>query len=252
MRRTVLCLIMALAMYGIYMYTLPVKAPDETAMASGEAQISVQIVLPEKKLYAVVLSTYDSEDEARPDAAAYSLRGAAGTIIETHSGWALLGAGYTTEGEAASVCAQLRSAENIDAQVMIFSADEVRISVTATHSQTEAIRSALDILDEIPITLMQLAAQLDDGSLNTATARTLVSVELTETLAARDALSAALGTTSDIFSRLTETEIMELCDTLSIISDESGPRGLSMSSWLKQCALETALGQIDLMNTISR
>jgi len=252
MRRTVLCLIMAMAMYGIYMYTLPDTTPDEAAMASGEAQISAQLVLPEKKLYAVVLGTYDSEDEARPDAAAYSLRGAAGMIIETNSGWALLGSGYNTEGEAASVCAQLRSGENIDAQVMLFSADELRVSVTATHSQTEAIRSALDILDEIPAKLMQLAAQLDDGSLNTSTARTLVSVELTETIAARDALTAALGTTADIFSRLTETEIMELCDMLSVIADEAGPRGLSLSSWLKQCALETGLGKIDLMNTISR
>lgn len=252
MRRTVLCLIMAMVMYGIYMYTLPAPDPDEAAMASGEAQISAQIVLPEKKLYAVVLGTYDTEEEARPDAAAYSLRGAAGTIYEINSGWALLGSGYDTEGEAASVCAQLRSGENIDAQVMLFSADELRVSVTATHSQTEAIRGALDILDEIPAKLMQLAAQLDDGSLNTATARTLASVELTETLAARDALTAALGTTADIFSRLTETEIMELCDTLSIIADDSGPRSLSMSSWLKQCALETSLGVIELMNTLSR
>lgn len=252
MRRTLVCLMLAIAMYGIYMYTLPASVPQEAAMASGEAQINSHITLPAKALYAVVLGVYDTEEEARPDAAEYALRGAAGTIVETNDGWALLGAGYRTEGEAASVCAQLRSNEDIDAQVMLFSADEVRISLTATRTQTEAIAAALDIMDDMPDTLMQLAAQLDGGGMNTATSRTLTAAALTEAEATRDTLSAAIGTTTDIFSRLTETKIMEFCDTLKLISDDDGPRGLSFSSWLKQCSLETELGIIGLMNTMSR
>lgn len=252
MRRTLICLMLAVAMYGVYMYTLPASVPQEAAMASGEAQVNSQITLPAKALYAVVLGVYDTEDEARPDAAAYALRGAAGTIVETNDGWALLGAGYRTEGAAASVCAQLRSNEDIDTQVMLFGADEVRISLTATRTQTEAIAAALDMLEDMPDTLMQLAAQLDRGDINTATSRTLAAAALTEAEAARDALSAAIGTTADIFSRLTETEIMEFCDTLRLISGEDGPRGLSFSSWLKQCSLETELGMIALMDAMSR
>ena len=68
----------------------------------------------------------------------------------------------------------------------------------------------------------------------------------------RDRLSDALGNTADIFSRLVETELMELCDMIAIVGDEEGPRGLSFSSWLKQAALETELGIVNLMNTLSR
>ena len=252
MRKTVLCLIMAIAMYGAYMYTLPAVTDNELAAVSGEAQITAQITLPEKRLYAVSLGTYDTEDEARPDAAAYALRGAAGLIHETNDGWAILGAGYSTEGEAGSVCSQLRANEDISAQVILFDTDEVRISLTATRTQTEAITAALDMLEDMPSALMQLAAQLDGGSLNTATARTLVSVGYSDACAARDALTSALGTTADIFARLVETEIMELCDSLEIISSEAGPRGLSFSSWLKQCALETDLGIICMMDALRR
>ncbi|MBQ4088304.1 MAG: SPOR domain-containing protein [Clostridia bacterium] len=252
MRRTIICLFMALAMYGVYMYTLPEKVSEEAAMASVEAQISAQLTLPAKRVYAVALGIYDSEEEARPDAAAYALRGAAGYIVETNDGWALLGAAYASEGEAASVCSQLRKDEDIDAQVILFSADEVRIGLTAARTQTDVITEALDMLEDIPGELMQLAAQIDAGQCGTDTAQSLMAVKHTECVKLRDRLSDALGNTADIFSRLVETELMELCDMIAIVGDEEGPRGLSFSSWLKQAALETELGIVNLMNTLSR
>ena len=252
MRRTVFCLILALAMYVSYMYTLPGDDGGSAAMASGEAQISAQVVLPAKRLYAVALGVYDTDEEARPDAAAYSLRGAAGHIVETESGWAILGAAYSSEGEAGSVCAQLKSDEDIPAQVMLFSAEEVRIALSATQTQTEAITGALDVLEDMPGELYMLAAQIDAGQCDTATARSLAAVKRTRCEEARDALTEALGTSADIFSRLIETELMELCDMMKIISGDDGPRGLSFSSWLKQAALETELGMIDMMHAMGR
>lgn len=252
MRRTIICLFMAIMMYGVYMYTLPAPAADHAAMAAAEPQISAQIVLPQKRLYAVALGTYDTEEEARPDAAAYALRGAAGLIVEINDGWAILGAGYSSDGEAASVCSQLRHNEDISAQVMLFSADELRIGLTAARTQTEAITGALDMLEDTPKALMQLAAQIDSGQCSTGTAQSLMAVKHTECLKKQEALSSSLGSTADIFSRLVETEMMELCDMLSVVAAEDGPRGLSFSSWLKQSALETELGVISLMNAISR
>ena len=252
MRRTVICLIMALAMYGAYMYTLPAEIPEEAAMASVGAPVSAQLTLPAKRVYAVALGLYDSEEEARPDAAAYALRGAAGYIVETNDGWALLGAAYASEGEAASVCSQLRRDEYIDAQVILFSADEVRIGLTAARAQTDVISEALDMLEDIPGELMQLAAQIDAGQCGTDTAQSLMAVKHTECVNLRDRLSDALGNTADIFSRLVETELMELCDMTAIVGDEECPRGLSFSSWLKQAALETELGMISLMNALNR
>lgn len=252
MRRTVLCLIMAMMMYGVYMYTLPESTGGDAAMASGGAQISAQVTLPAKRLYAVVLGRYDTEAEARPDAAAYALRGAAGSIVETEDGWVILGMGYDSDSEAGSVCAQLRNNEDIGAQVMLFSAEEVRMALTATRAQAEAITGALDILEDVPGELYQLAAQIDSGQCDTSTARSLMAVKHTECARARDGLTAALGTTADIFSRLVETELMELCDMLAIVADDGGPRGLSFSSWLKQGALETELGMIALMKAVGR
>lgn len=233
------------------MYTLPAP-PGDAAMTSSGAQITTQVTLPEKKLYAVALGMYDTQSEARPYAAEYAQRGAAGVIVETGEGWALLGAGYDSEAEAGSVCAQLRANEDISAQVIMFGADEVQISLTASRVQAEAIIAALDILGSMPAELMQLASQLDRSEINAATARTLTAVALAESACTRDALISALGTTADIFSRLTETEIMELCCMLETAADGDGMRGLGLSSWLKQCALETELGIIGLMNTVSR
>lgn len=250
MRRTFLCLIASILMYGLYIYTLPAGDDGGAAQAAAEPRVSAQIVMPSVRLYAVALGVYDSEAEARPDAALYADRGAAGCIVETDDGWALLGAGYSSDGDAGSVCAQLRSGEGIDAQVMLFSADEVRVSMTATQGQANAVQNALEIIFTLPDDLSALSQQIDRGECDAATARALLAMRYTEARGVLDELSLALGDTADIFCRTVETLLDDTCAQLGEMCADGGPTGLALSSLMKQCSLETRLGLINMMNAL--
>lgn len=252
MRRTFLWLMSSIIMYCIYVYSLPpVPAAATAVQADAGARISAQLTLPARHIYAVTLGIFDTEDEARLAAAGYALRGAAGCTVEVENGWALIGAGYPEEGDAASVCAQLRSSEDIDAQVLIFGADDVRLSMTATRPQADRITAALKLLDDVPAELMSLAGQLDSGACDAATVRSLIAIRATdaETLLAQ--LSAELGNTSDIFCRMVETRLIELHEKLAYMCGEASPTGLMLSSHMKQCAIETWLDMINMMHTLS-
>ena len=251
MKRTFLWLSMSIIMYGIYLYTLPMPAAvDSVAQASTQARITARITLPQTRMYAVSLGTYDSAEEARPDAARYAQRGAAGCVIETDGGWSLIGAAYDTDGEARSVCERLNSAEGIDAEVILFSADEVRLSVSAAASQTEALAGALDALSDIPGELMELSGSIDRGDCAPGTARSLLALKSGELSELRAQLETELSDTADIFSRMVETRLNDLCLKIQAASAEDGPAGLALSSALKQCAVETWLDMISMMHTL--
>lgn len=253
MRRTFLCLMASILMYGIYIYNLPRPAASvAAAQTTAEPRITAQFELDRIRLYAVALGVYDTETEARLAAARYTLRGAAGCIEETEDGWALLGAGYASNAEAASVCRQLAVNENIAAQVMLFGAEGLRISMTAARSQSAAVSAALDSLSVVPGELMSLSGQLDSGACDTATIRSLISIKAAELQIQLTNLSDVLGVTADIFCRIIETNLAALCERMAVLSTNDGPSGLMLSSCMKQCALETQLGIIDMLHTLSR
>lgn len=251
MRRTFILIITSIIMYGLYIYTLPITdTVGSAAQAAAEARIATGITLPAVRLYAVSLGTYPAEELARTAAARYALRGAAATIVETEDGWALLGAGYASDGNASSVCSQLRSGEGINAQVILFSSEEVRISITATPGQSASIEAALEMLGALPDELNALSVQVDSGQCDVSTAHALVAIRYTEATRIRDALTAQLGDTADIFSRMVETLAIDTCASLEHMAAEDGPSGLALSSHMKQCALETGLGMINLMRSL--
>ncbi len=253
MRRTVICILCCLFMYGCYMYTLPETENASSAVqAAAQIRIPAKITLPAIRLYAVSLGSFDTETEALPYAAAYALRGAAGHVVETETGWEILGVGCDSDSDAERICRQLSENENIPARTVLFTADETVISLTAAQSQTDAIANALELMESIPAELSQLAAQIDSGKCPSETARTLISTRYTEAGRVLETLSAELGTTADIFCRMTETGLMELEEKLQIMSSKDAPGGLVLSSLMKQCSLETTLYMINMMNTLSR
>jgi len=253
LRKTILCLISCLVMYFAYMYTLPGgSVPAEIAPAAAQPRISARISLPAVRLYAVSLGSFDTQSEALPYAAAYSARGAAGCIVETDSGWELLGAMCETDGEAESVCRRLDADEAISAHVVFFSAEGMDISLSAAQSQADAIKRALELMNDIPGELSALAAQVDSGMCTPDTARSLAAIRNTEAGRTLETLSSELGATADIFSRMTETGLTELHASLGVICAEDGPGGLMLSSLMKQCAIETRLYMYNMLITLSR
>ena len=251
MRKTFLYLMACLVMYCVYMNTLDFTAA-ETTPAAAQPRISARISLPKVRMYAVSLGNFDSETEARPRAAAWAVRGAAGRIIETDSGYEVLGAMFDSEAEAASVCSRLSAGEDIPARVILYSAEGMDISITATQSQSEAITDALTIMTDYPVLMLSLAAQVDSGQCTPETARSLISIMYTDAVRTRERLSDELGATADIFSRMVETGLMDMCASLGSMCGDDAPGGLMLSSLMKQCAIDTTLYIINMQNTLSR
>ena len=253
MRRTAAAILCCIMMYACYMYTLPESVNDTTvAQAAAQPRITASITIPAISLYAVSLGSFDTETEALPYAAMYSARGAAGCIVETDSGWEILGAGFFSSGEANAACRRLTEEENIPARTILYAGKETRISLTASRTQTEAITTALAILESIPKELLQISAQVDSGQLDPDTARSLIAMRHNEVLHALEILTSELGNTADIFSRMTETGLMELEERLRIFTTDDPPSGLAASSLMKQCAIDTTLFLINMSRTLSR
>lgn len=252
MRRTLICLLSCLMMYGLYMYTLPAADPAaETANTSAQPRVSARITIPAVRLYAVSLGRFDTQTEGLPYAAAYSARGAAGCLVETENGWELLGAGYPTSAEADSACAGIKANESIPANVVLFSADSAQVSVSATQSQTSALTRALELLESVPAEIAGLSRMIDSGTCDPETARSLAAARYTEISGELEKLSAELGATADIFCRMTETGLYELCESLRVICAEGAPSGLQLSSLMKQCSIETTLYMVNMLHTLS-
>lgn len=252
MRRTTLYLIACMLAYFLYMYTIPAENTAVSAQAAAQPRISAKISLPAVRLYAVSLGNFETQSEALPFAAACAARGAAAYIAETTSGWEILGAGFPDAGDAESVCRRLKENENIDARVVLFSADAMSMSLTATQSQADAITRALELMHEIPEELNKLSAQVDSGLCTPDTAKSLIDIRRTEVSRALEQLSRELGTTADIFSRMTETGLIDLAESLDMMCSPDAPSGLMLSSLMKQCALETTMYMINMINTLSR
>ena len=253
MRRTAITLLCCIFMYIGYMYTLPdTETGIPAAQAAAQPRITATITIPAISMYAVSLGSFDTETEALPYAAMYSTRGAAGCIVETDTGWELLGAGFFSAGEANAACRRQTEDENIPARTILYSSDETHISLTATRAQAEAITYALTLLESVPKELLQISAQVDSGKLTPDTARSLIALRHTEVKNALDILTSELGNTADIFSRMTETGLMELEERLRIFTSDDPPSGLAASSLMKQCALDTILFLTGMSGTLSR
>lgn len=251
MRRTFAYLLACLLMYCTYMHTLDLSAA-ETYPAAAQARINSTVSLSPVRMYAVSLGLFETQTEARPRAGMYTARGAAGCMVETDGGFELLGAIYPDEAEAASVCHRLNEAENIPARVVPCTADGIDISVTATSAQTDAIAAAIEFMEYVPGELIAISGRVDAGLCTPRTAVSLISVMLTEGLRLRDELSRELGVTADIFSRMVETGLIDMCDSLAYICSEDAPGGLMLSSLMKQCAIDTILYMINMQHTLSR
>ena len=253
MRRTAIALLCCILMYSGYMYTLPASENDmPAAHAAAQPRITANITIPAISFYAVSLGSFETETEALPYAAMYSARGAAGCIVETDSGWELLGAGFFSSGEANAACRRLADDENIPARTILYGSDATRVSLTASRSQAEAITAALSLLESIPKELLQISVQVDSGKLTPDTARSLIAMRHTDVLHALETLSAELGNTADIFSRMTETGLMELEERLRIFTESEPPSGLAASSLMKQCAIDTTMFLINMSGSLSR
>lgn len=250
MRRIILPLIAVAAAYCAYMTTLPAPVRRAAAvMAEDQPRATREITIPAASIYAVCLGEYDDISVARAEAARLAERGAAGCVRKNGESYAVLGAAYDTQGDAGSVCRRISREEGMDAGVIHYQADALRLRVTAVEGQLEAMEGALSLIQTIPEELNELSYRLDGGELAADTAQTLIAVMSTGAADANERLKQAAQGTSDSFCLELCYLMEELCGALELMrSERSG--ALEMSSAMKSAAICAQLGMADMMKQL--
>ena len=122
----------------------------------------VEAILSERDAGRVRTAACASEESARVEAARYVPRGAAGYVLHRET-WHVLCSGYETAEDAAAVRDHLREAEGMSCDTVSLVCDEVRIRVTATPAQTEALTACEAKLRETVELIGALSYAIDRG-----------------------------------------------------------------------------------------
>ncbi len=237
-------------MLCVYLLTLGGGAhPPVASIASddGAARVTEQISFEPLSIWAVSLGDFDAAEAARIEAARYAPRGAAGFVWEDGDVFRVLAAGYTSEADAKRVAEGLQAAEGIEAATCVRSAERVRLRITATEKQIEALTACESTLRKQTIELFELSFQLDRAEIDAEAARTLLAVaagRLDEILKSLRAIPGASenAVLSGLFS-LTE----RLRASLFVLSTENSKTALSLSGKIKYNTLEATFAHIDYL-----
>jgi len=250
MRRIVLPLAAVAAAYCAYLTTVPPPVALPAAAAVPTERVTCEITLPERTYYTACLGRYDDISRARVEAARLSGRGAAGNVMEEQGTYAVVGAVYDTQGEAAYVCRRIANVENIPAEVICSTSDAVRLRVTADEAQIGAMEDVIDILEEIPGELNTLSYDVDSGAKDVSVVRTLVAVLRKRADDALSTLVAKAGDTRDSFC----LGLMEAAGNLSAAMENivcaEGMNSLDVSSAMKNASVGAIMDISELMDNM--
>ena len=186
-RPTALAISIALAvtMLVVYVLTLDAVGPDVVESVSAAPRVTREIEFAELEGWCVSLGQWDSEDQARAEAAQYTELGAAGRVIEIDGRWHVLGAMYDSRKQASRVAETL----DVPAAVVPLSAEAVRMRITAPERQIDLIVAADGLLRDSAWQLNGIAQQLDRGEIQPEAALTLCALSASEADALREKLS---------------------------------------------------------------
>ena len=192
-RPTALAVSIALAvtMLVVYVLTLDAVRPDVVESVSAAPRVTREIEFAKLEAYCVSLGGWDSADQARSEAAAFTERGAAGRVCEVDGRWHILGAMYATRKQAARVAETLGG--DAPAEVVALTAPSVRMRITAPQRQIDLIVAADALLRDQVSQLAVIARQLDRGEIQPEAALTLCALSASEARALSEKLRCIPG-----------------------------------------------------------
>lgn len=249
-RPTALALAIALAvtMLVVYVLTLDAIGPDAVESVSAAPRVTREIEFAEMEGFCVSLGRYDSADQARAEAAAFTDRGAAGRVWESGGRFHILGAMYDARRQAERVAETMEG--GIPAEVVALHADAVRVRVTAPDRQIDLIVAADGLLRDSAWQLSTIARQLDRGEIQPESALTLCALSASEARGLREKLACIPGVEG---SPLCAALMGALDQTAQRLEDiRNAPGGAALPGLVRLAAIDTFIDLMALQEGLRR
>ena len=243
-------LALCVTMLVVYVLTLNAGRPDVVESMAPAPRVTREIAFEGLKGWCVQMAACDSDQAARLAASAYSGRGAGGYVAQIEGEWAVLGAVYESEQDAARIARRLSQDEGIPSRVVCLEAEPVKLRITAPEAQIDAIAEADALLRRETRRLGEIALQLDRGELRPEAARTLCGVSAEEAATAARALSAIPGAAENALCAGLIGRLETLSDMEKALSG-SGEQGASLSGMVRCAQIENFVGQRGMQEGLS-
>lgn len=243
-------LALCVTMLVVYVLTLNAGRPDVVESMAPAPRVTREIAFEGLKGWCVQMAACDSDQAARLAASAYSGRGAGGYVTRLEGEWAVLGAVYESEQDAARIARRLSEEAGIPSRVVCLEAEPVKLRITAPEAQIDAIAEADALLRRETRRLGEIALQLDRGELRPEAARTLCGVSAEEATTAARALSAIPGAAENALCAGLIGRLETLSDMEKALSG-SGEQGASLSGMVRCAQIENFVGQRGMQEGLS-
>lgn len=250
-RPTALAVSIALAvtMLVVYVLTLDALRPDVVESVSAAPRVTREIEFAELKSYCVSLGRYDSEDQARAEAARYTDRGAAGRVCQAGERWYIFGAMYDSRRQASRVAETL--ANDVPAEVVALSADAVRMRITAPDRQIDLIVAADALLRDHAAQLSTIAQQLDRGEIQPEAALTLCALSASEADALSEKLSFIPGAEENALCAALIEALNRASAQLGDIQSGGQSGSAALAGLIRLSGIDTFLNLMELQEALT-
>ena len=247
-------LALAVTMLAVYALTLDVSLPRVVESVSAAPRVTREIRFSEIRAWLVSMAECATPEEARLTASGLTARGAAGYVAEAEGVWQVFGALYEKEKDARRIAERLKKSEGIEAGALSLSAPPVRLRITASEAQIEAISGADVLLGEQLWQLGDMALQLDRGELKPDGARTLTALACRQAREAAGRLEALSGAGENRLCDCLREQLEELAGQLETVSD--GDQSPAALSGMLRCAqidafMNLRAGRMELTGQVS-
>jgi len=139
--------------------------PTPVAYAFDRTLVTREITLPEEIWYAIQTGVFSSKEAAVEKAAAYTDRGAPGTVVEDHGKWRVFIASYGREEDAAAVRQRLGETQRVETYLYSWKCGELRLRLKGMAGQLDVAEAGLSLLMQGAVRLRDTAILLDAAQL---------------------------------------------------------------------------------------
>ena len=124
-----------------------------------------EVTLAAETWYAIQTGVFSTKEAAEEKAAAYTDRGAPGTVIEQDGKWRVFIASYGAEAEAFAVRQRLGETQRVETYLYAWECPELRLRLTGMAGQLDVAQAGLTLLLQTAARLRDTAILLDAGQL---------------------------------------------------------------------------------------
>ena len=206
--------------------------------------------MPEQNLHMISFGAYDTEAEARVEAARYVGRGTAGYIYPA-SRLFVIAAGYEAREDAQRVAEQLQSAEGIACEVLSVKSEPVCLKITAAQAQIQALVSCDATLREALSELGQLSFALDGANSDYLQVTSRLQDTLDRTALAASSLREDYQLAGDAIGGGYLRLLNAYSSSIRQLLTDSAATTLAFSSRLKYAFLDNRLAYIQFLQGLS-